>query len=122
KSERDGLVAQLVKLRDYISRYEWDPYRYPTQYIRIKKENWQELYSLWKNNQKNYKLLNEETKEEAESGKHSPFSKQNFFQRNDEESWQVTGTRAREGLLPHTEMELRRYFLDKLFPFQIKWA
>lgn len=36
-------MAQLVKLYDYISRYETNPFHYPTQFIRLKQENW-ELY------------------------------------------------------------------------------
>src|SRR5699024_7869393 len=27
-----------------------------------------------------------------------------------------------EQILPETELQLRHYFLDKLFPFQLKWA
>jgi len=34
-------LAQLVKLYDYISRYETNPFHYPTQFIRLKKQNWQ---------------------------------------------------------------------------------
>ncbi len=40
-------MAQLVKLYDYISRYEWNTYRYPTQFIRLKQENWKKLYNRW---------------------------------------------------------------------------
>lgn len=40
-------MAQLIKLKDYISRYEWNAYRYPSQYIRLKQENWEKLYQLW---------------------------------------------------------------------------
>lgn len=40
-------MAQLIKLQDYISRYEWDTYRYPAQYIRQKKEQWERFYSEW---------------------------------------------------------------------------
>ncbi len=40
-------MAQLVKLQDYISRYEKDIYHYPAQYIRLKNENWKKLLQTW---------------------------------------------------------------------------
>lgn len=42
-----AILAQLVKLQDYASRYATDPYRYPGQYIRLKKENWRKVKHLW---------------------------------------------------------------------------
>lgn len=33
-------MAQLVKLIDYVTRYEVQPFHYPSQYIRLKQENW----------------------------------------------------------------------------------
>lgn len=35
-------MAQLVKLYDYISRYETNPFHYPSRFIRLKQENWQQ--------------------------------------------------------------------------------
>lgn len=32
-------MAQLVKIQDYISRYQIDLARYPTQFVRLKKVN-----------------------------------------------------------------------------------
>ena len=42
-------MAQLVKLLDYISRYENDFTRYPTQYIRLKKYQWERMKTQWEN-------------------------------------------------------------------------
>ncbi|NLY79377.1 MAG: NERD domain-containing protein, partial [Lysinibacillus sp.] len=36
-------MAQLVKLQDYISRYEIDLTRYPTQYVRLKRTQWDKV-------------------------------------------------------------------------------
>ncbi|THE14805.1 NERD domain-containing protein [Bacillus timonensis] len=33
-------MGQLIKLQDYISRYEVDMFRYPGQFIRLKKQQW----------------------------------------------------------------------------------
>lgn len=40
-------MAQLVKLSDYISRYETDIYRYPSRFVRLKKERWKRFSSEW---------------------------------------------------------------------------
>ncbi|MEH7387273.1 NERD domain-containing protein [Bacillus sp. JJ1521] len=33
-------MGQLIKLQDYVSRYEVDMFRYPGQFIRLKKQQW----------------------------------------------------------------------------------
>lgn len=104
-------MAQLIKLEDYISRYEWNIYRYPTQYIRMKQENWKKLYRLWET----------EMNEQAETSEleQSAFSKWKLlFKRNKVETRQ----RQEDPALPATEYGLKQYFLDQLFPFQLKWA
>ncbi len=104
-------MAQLVKIFDCISRYEWNPYRYPSQFIRLKKENWQNLYDLWQQ-------APQQTEEKPlEKGKlqrllnWSKFlKKEEHVQSNDSSFHQLS------------ELELRTYFLEQLFPVQMKWA
>ncbi|GEK33870.1 NERD domain-containing protein [Kurthia sibirica] len=40
-------MAQLIKLQDYISRYEMDLKRYPTQFIRLKQTQWTRMKNEW---------------------------------------------------------------------------
>ena len=40
-------MAQLVKLQDYISRYQIDLARYPTQFVRLKKNQWDRVKYQW---------------------------------------------------------------------------
>ncbi|ARI76757.1 hypothetical protein [Halobacillus mangrovi] len=40
-------MAQLIKLQDYISRYETSIYQYPSQFIRLKRENWSKFQHLF---------------------------------------------------------------------------
>ncbi len=40
-------LGQLIKLQDYISRYETDIYRYPSQFIRVKQQQWDKVKSEW---------------------------------------------------------------------------
>lgn len=108
-------IAQLIKLRDYVSRYEWNAYRYPSQFIRYKQENWEYVYQLWleQNEASSQRWLDVQDKKQSKF-----FS---FFRKgekvNREEDLQVESDN-----LPLTEIDLRQYFLDKLFPLQLKWA
>lgn len=86
-------MAQLIKLKDYVSRYEWNAFRYPSRYIRLKQDNWDGLYDIWRN-----------------SAHKDNVDKQSRPILMDSE------------LLPESEIELRQYFLDMLFPLQLKWA
>ncbi|MBO2536080.1 nuclease-related domain-containing protein [Rummeliibacillus suwonensis] len=40
-------MAQLVKLQDYVSRYQNDLKRYPTQFVRLKKIQWERMKKDW---------------------------------------------------------------------------
>lgn len=111
-------MAQLIKLHDYVSRYEWNVYRYPSQYIRLKQDNWKSLYHNWTNDilEENIPLFENPKEENSKITK----LKELFFKQskaNDE-------TQLEENIHSpiKTELELRQHFLDKLFPFQIKWA
>lgn len=106
-------MAQLIKLKDYISRYEWNAYRYPSQYVRLKQENWEKLYQLWLERER---IIEEES---ADKKKTSGFSKLKSFMKQDDEPEDVITT---ADILPTTEMELKQYFLNKLLPFQMRWA
>lgn len=108
-------LAQLIKLQDYISRYEWDAYRYPSQYIRLKKEQWKKLYSTWEHPQE------DEEPNVAEKVDVSAFSRiKSIFSRNQSDT--APPKEVIEEKLPETEQELKQYFLDKLLNFQLKWA
>ncbi|HET7521814.1 MAG TPA: NERD domain-containing protein [Bacillales bacterium] len=56
-------MAQLIKLENYVSRYELDIYRYPGQFIRMKRQRWERV-----------KLEHERVAEaEASSGENNDF-------------------------------------------------
>lgn len=109
-------MAQLIKLKDYISRYEWNAYRYPSQYIRLKQEKWHKLYDLWLTERENIVV---DGQEEKVVGEDNFFSKiKSFFKKEDLSMENI----EQEVQLPTTEQQLRQYFLDRLYPFQLKWA
>lgn len=108
-------LAQLIKLRDYISRYEMNPFHYPTQFIRLKRENWDKLINMWE-------LENEEQwrveKAEKEKAEHEGFRWNPFFQKKIKVEDPIIFKRN----LPESKDLLRKYFLNQLYPFQLKWA
>ncbi len=109
-------MAQLIKLQDYISRYEWNPYRYPSQYMRLKQDNWKKIQ---------YQSENENTVEAEEEEyveQNSAFSKWKSFIKTGNWHAEEEDSAEKENNLPKTEKDLKQYFLDKLFPLQLKWA
>jgi len=107
-------MAQLVKMYDYISRYESNPFHYPTQYIQLKKENWRKLNDLWVNESIENQSKPKSNDQKTSKFSFNPFSKKNKVKEEVEQQ--------PEHYLPKTKKELTQYFLNQLFPFQIKWA
>lgn len=127
-------MAQLVKMSDYVSRYEQDLSRYPTQYIRLKRYQWERMKAQWENgvdlSEWNRRL--EEEPEELEGGKwFSPIIRL-FGQRKtveeeenkheDQEEEQDFGFHPNIIYNPTNLEQLRKLYVDQLFHFQIKWA
>lgn len=108
-------MAQLIKLENYISRYEKDPFHYPGQFIRLKQENWKKLMQTWEYQREQYDMDTEvEVKKEQR-----PLAKwKKFFQRRED----IEVADEPDFELPLTREALKHYFLDTLLPFQLKWA
>ncbi|MBP3038882.1 NERD domain-containing protein [Bacillaceae bacterium Marseille-Q3522] len=125
-------MGQLIKLQDYVSRYEQDIFFYPSRFVWLKKQQWEKLKRTWEENQ--YFSLQTpswiEVQEEEE--------KSRFFQRI-KEKWQKkqvaaepeTQAAMKEDDLqlsislayrPDSLTELKQQFLDQLLRFQMKWA
>src|SRR5690625_4636544 len=111
-------VAQLIKFYDHISRYEINPFHYPTQFIHLKRENWRKLYDVWEEQRKEALLL-----DSMEEEKDDPWYHMFFKGRKQEGELEKEDDLSPNMMqLPQTETGLKHYFLDKLFHFQIKWA
>lgn len=112
-------MAQLIKLLDYISRYETNPFHYPSQYIRLKQENWQRINDLWE--MENDKELNSDDNETiSENVDNKGFFNWIPFRKHNEQ--EKMGTEKFERSLPKSRDNLTTYFLNELYPFQLKWA
>ena len=128
-------MAQLVKLLDYISRYENDLTRYPTQYIRLKQYQWKRMKVQWENGSDNavWQQTPEEVEPENPKRLTSLFRllnlRKNASKENEVEIESVKvetdddlGFQPTIMSNPTTITQLRKLFLDQLFNFQIKWA
>ncbi len=109
-------MAQLIKLYDYISRYETNMYQYSSQYIRLKLENWKKIKHRWEQGELH---PNEEEGESLYEREARDKMWLRFF-RKEKVEYDV-GT-PEEPWTPATMMELKQYFLDGILPFQVKWA
>lgn len=142
-------MAQLIKLQDYISRYEMDPKRYPTQYIRLKQSKWKRMKEAWEEYPDFESTWEDYEEQEKELTPQSIFQKINPFKRKkkdidydqlveesvvgaatteekkiDEVEEDSAGFNFEPSLLyrPQTLVELHKMYMDQLFGFQLNWA
>lgn len=128
-------MAQLIKLQDYISRYEQDIYRYPSQYIRLKQQQWErtkaaflagELESL-------YSLSNGDGTEDANNipdEKEGILSRmKGMFHKQIAIDQDLTQPPIEPNIFslsfpvqPNSLEELKQNFLNQLLKVQLKWA
>jgi hypothetical protein len=139
-------MAQLIKLQDYISRYQVDLTRYPTQYIRLKKGQWERVKKQWEQGGELQQW--EHIEEEVESAsKLSVLRKFNVFSKRkkeqdviveDIESVDTSSELDSDEYVPDEEtmlhfeanilyhpqslQELKRMYLNQFFQFQMQWA
>ncbi|MBS4173865.1 NERD domain-containing protein [Bacillus sp. FJAT-49736] len=121
-------MAQLIKLQDYVSRYEQDAFRYPSQYIRLKKQQWEKLKKAWETNSLHYEEFEWEEIEKKKTNllnKVTGLFKKEKIEIQEEVEIKPNNSLQFAPLLsfrPDTEDELKQIFLDQLFNFQLKWA
>ncbi|OBW59628.1 hypothetical protein A9986_00195 [Solibacillus silvestris] len=138
-------MAQLIKLQDYISRYEIDLARYPTQFIRLKQNQWERIKYQWQTGEtiERWEHIEEEVQEEKKKSlfqKLFPFKKDvPEVEQEDIEKVTISIEWAAEGdshqeedttlnfepnlvYTPKTLEELKKMFIDQFFHFQMKWA
>ncbi|MGY3715298.1 NERD domain-containing protein [Sutcliffiella cohnii] len=122
-------MAQLLKLQDYISRYETDIYRYSNQYIRFKKQQWNALQ------QAKEKLYTDPTLSEVlvEEQKETRLSNLwNNIKRKKDDVPFIEEKKSDNGELlidynyiiqnSRSENLEKKLFLDALYPYQLRWA
>lgn len=131
-------MGQLVKLEDYISRYEQDIFTYPSRFVRLKKQQWERTRENWRNEGQDasnlsFSPVSEGWMEESSKTKASILGKLSGIfrtnQKEPEESLEEVEKpedpmefSAAFKFKPDTEEDLKQQFLDQLYRFQLKWA
>ncbi|MDS9471786.1 nuclease-related domain-containing protein [Sporosarcina pasteurii] len=128
-------MAQLVKLLDYVSRYENDLTRYPTQFLRLKQYQWNRMKIQWETGAEHTSSGSEKEREmdEGEENRQNLFASLfRLFKGSKEESEKDSHEIIEEDeslhfnpnviYNPGSIEQLRQHYLDQLFNFQIKWA
>ncbi|TMU86060.1 NERD domain-containing protein [Bacillus sp. BHET2] len=126
-------MAQLIKLQDYVSRYETDLYRYPSQFVRLKKQQWEKMKQHWENGELPSSISVEEQEalqDEKNTMKEKIFSL--FKKKESEEEGEVERSLQQSdediefeidsNQEIHSEEELKVSFLNLVFEFQLRWA
>ncbi|WP_100331886.1 hypothetical protein [Bacillus xiapuensis] len=124
-------MAQLIKLQDYISRYEIDVYRYPARFIRLKMQQWEKVRINWERQRWLDDEGENQEETEEEPVQQGIFTKLKLMlHRQDEpEIEPIVEKREKHSLFDMNKLsasqnleELKQLFLDQLFNFQVKWA
>ncbi|SDZ29326.1 hypothetical protein SAMN05421736_10963 [Evansella caseinilytica] len=123
-------MAQLVKLSDYISRYETDIYRYPSRFVRLKKERWERLLHDWEHRKTMplYQESDDGNLDSDDSSKEAGFlgRLKNFFQREEKNEWDFDMPSQQEAAPPwaafKSKEELVNHFREEIYRFQLSWA
>lgn len=126
-------MAQLIKLQDYVSRYEQDIYRYPSQFIKLKHQQWDKLKAAYLAGELEqlYSESQETAEEVMEEEKKGLFKKvKKIFKREKEEEIEepkesIPETNVFGIHIPSTIQsldELKQTFLNQLLRFQMKWG
>lgn len=138
-------LAQLVKLQDYISRYQIDLSRYPTQFVRLKKSQWERVKQQWLSGEETPEWQHIESDEDTRQGKKTfSFFEKLKLKKETKEIENIEDVDVSNELMnPEEEIpeeettlffepkivyqptsieELKKMFMDQFFHFQIKWA
>ena len=121
-------MAQLIKILDYVSRYENDLSHYTTQFIRLKRYQWDRLKLQWQNQKDGFFF--EEEEEEIEEKPTLFQSIARRFKKAPEREEEVE--RVDEDILNQFDPfvpgsansieQLKRQYTEQLYDFQLKWA
>lgn len=128
-------MGQLIKLEDYVSRYEQNIYHYPSRFVRLKKQQWEKLKESI--NHTALPIVNDDFWEEESKPALFDKLKEMFKKGNKEEQERSIEDFSKDKLedeettfqfntqfthLPVNEEDMKIQFLDQLFRFQLKWA
>lgn len=130
-------MGQLIKLQDYVSRYEQDIFSYPPRFVRLKKQQWEKTLLTWENGVEPNAYIAEPVVPDWYEEEKEPFlSRLKGFlkkgksgnsvaeQEENVEEQEESSFSFAPIMTSHSDSkeELKQHFLEQLFKFQMKWA
>lgn len=138
-------MGQLIKLQDYVSRYEQNIYLYPSRFVRLKKQQWDKLKIGWVNEDSSIFQTGLQTGQESTDwledekqplmdklkglwkfGKGESMDETIFDseleEKDEEPEEEPLDFQPHFTYRPDTLEDLKYQFLDQIFRFQMKWA
>ena len=119
-------MGQLIKLQDYISRYETDVYHYAPEFIRLKKKQWEQTKEQWETGRRNNAAPVQEETWEWLLEKPSLLERMKKWVRRSsvsEDDEDVSSADKNDIAIKAANIdELKMLFLEELFHMQLKWA
>ncbi len=115
-------MAHLIKLEDYVSRYQYDMYRYPSQFSRLKRERWDRLKAEWENSKMDIPTEEKVVIEEQRTIKNA-FGFLKKWYKGEELEPNIEVDHPNKYRFRYTTLEeLKPIFLRELYDFQLNWA
>lgn len=133
-------MGQLIKLQDYVSRYEQNIFHYPSRFVLLKKQQWEKLKDSWENpNEMTFFTQTTQQNGDLEEERHPYLKKMKsiFKRRKETEPEQTFNYDHGELEIDQSDLfesfptffdraetmdDLKQQFLNQLFDFQMKWA
>ncbi|WP_409306058.1 NERD domain-containing protein [Peribacillus sp. SCS-155] len=130
-------MGQLIKLQDYISRYEQDVYRYPSQFVRLKHQQWEKLKAAYLAGELQNLFAGKEESDIEDDWIYQPkqalFTKVKGLFKKDRElenQYEIEGSSHQDDNIfslhipnsPDSMEDLKQTYLNQLLRFQMKWA
>ncbi|MGD7044290.1 NERD domain-containing protein [Jeotgalibacillus proteolyticus] len=126
-------MAQLIKLQDYVSRYEKDSLRYPSQFVRLKKQQWSKIKEQW---EEGSVFLNDEDAKQFRNdiqGKEGLVKRfRKIWVKEEEHPLSEAAEQPSESdsfnfepkvyYRPDTLDDLKHLYMDQLYQIQLTWA
>ncbi|URM33776.1 NERD domain-containing protein [Cytobacillus firmus] len=134
-------MGQLIKLQDYVSRYQQDIFVYPSRFVRLKKQQWDKWHKAWESNEsftpqsvqhdtagtadwsgEEKEPLVEKLKGLLKRGRNEEYEQYDPIENKVKKEEDVLEFEASFAVRPETIENLKHQFLDQLYRFQMKWA
>lgn len=116
-------MAHLVKLEDYVSRYQYDMYHYPSQFSRLKRERWSSLKREWEASSLHNNQAGNQSDEFPKKSLKGAFDIIKKWYKSDQHEQMVDMLEEGTYQFKYTSLpEMKATFLRELYEFQLNWA